>query len=94
MRAVSVRWLTIDPEAAARPDPVWRSNWSRLVAEEFHGVAAFDRAPSLGEQAFELDRAGSRAILFLLAALLGRPRLSSSARAPGDRSVEEVTVDH
>jgi len=41
-----------------------------LVAEEFYGVAALDQHHPFGGQAFQLDRADSWAILFLLAALL------------------------
>ncbi len=42
-----------------------------VIAEELHGVAPFDEREALYEQAFELDRADFRAVLLLLAALLG-----------------------
>ena len=42
-----------------------------LVAEELHGIAAFDEGKPVGEQAFEFDRTDFRAVLLLLAALLG-----------------------
>ena len=42
-----------------------------LVAEELHGIAAVDEGKPLGQQAFELDRTDFRAVLLLLAALLG-----------------------
>jgi len=41
------------------------------LAEELDGVAAFDESQALCQQAFELDRADFRAVLLLLAALLG-----------------------
>jgi H+/Cl- antiporter ClcA len=44
---------------------------SGVVAEELHGVAAFDQREALWDQAFEFDRADFRAVLLLLAALLG-----------------------
>ena len=31
-----------------------------LVAEEFHGVSAFDQCDAFGREAFQLDRADSR----------------------------------
>ena len=53
-------------------EPVARSNWSAAtVAEELHAVAALDEGEALGQEAFQLDRADFRAVLFLLAALLG-----------------------
>src|SRR5229473_3489137 len=42
-----------------------------VVAEELHGIAAFDEGEALCQQAFEFDRADFRAVLLLLAALLG-----------------------
>src|SRR5712671_720648 len=42
-----------------------------VIAEELHGLAALDEGEALCEQAFELDRADFRAVLLLLAALLG-----------------------
>ena len=41
------------------------------VAEELHAVAAFDEREALGHQPFQFDRPNLRAVLFLLAALLG-----------------------
>jgi hypothetical protein len=74
--------LTIDPERWRQTDPVWRSNWS----------AAWSRKNSiaLGKQAFEFDRAYLRAILLLLAALLGVFVVVERALHPIDRAVEEV----
>src|SRR5882672_8699668 len=42
-----------------------------VIAEELHGIAALDEGEALCQQAFELDRADFRAVLLLLAALLG-----------------------
>ncbi len=41
-----------------------------LVAEQLHGVAAFDQRQALGDETLELDRADLRAVLLLLAAML------------------------
>ena len=41
-----------------------------LVAEELHGIAAFDQGQPLGDETFELDRADLRAVLLPLAAML------------------------
>jgi len=43
----------------------------RDVAEKLHAVAAFDQGEALGQEAFQLDGADFRAVLLLLAALLG-----------------------
>ena len=40
------------------------------IAEEFHGVTAFDERQAFGQEALEFDGANFRAVLFLLAALL------------------------
>jgi len=42
-----------------------------LVAEELHAVAAFDEGYALGRETLQFDGADLRAVLFLLAALLG-----------------------
>jgi hypothetical protein len=41
------------------------------IAEELHGIASLDEGEALCQQAFEVDRADFRAVLLLLAALLG-----------------------
>ena len=41
-----------------------------LVAEEFHGIAAFDQGQALGDETLQFDRADLRAVLLLLAAPL------------------------
>src|SRR5207245_11532028 len=43
----------------------------REVAEKLHAVAAFDESEALGQQALQLDGADFRAVLLLLATLLG-----------------------
>ena len=44
--------------------------FGRLVAEEFHGVAAFDQCDALSREAFQLDRADLGAVLITLTAPL------------------------
>ena len=41
-----------------------------MIADEFEGVAPFDQADALGDQAFELDRLDLGAVLLGLAAAL------------------------
>ena len=61
-----------------------------LVAEELHAVAAFDERQPFGKQALEFDRANLRAVLLLLAALLGvRIVIELALHALGG-AVEEV----
>ena len=61
-----------------------------LVAEEFHAVAAFDERDALGHQALQLHRADFRAILFLLATLLGVLVVVQGALHAVGGTVEEV----
>jgi hypothetical protein len=61
-----------------------------LVAEEFHAVAAPDERRPLRQQAFELDRANLRAVLFLLTALLGVLIVVELALHAINGAVEEV----
>ena len=61
-----------------------------LVAEELHGVAAFDERHPLGQEAFQFDRADFRAVLFLLAALLRIFVVVELALHPVGGAVEQV----
>ncbi len=61
-----------------------------LVAEEFHAVAAFDQRLALAGEAFQLDRADFRAILFPLAAFLRLLVVVELAFDPADGAVEDV----
>ena len=61
-----------------------------LVAEEFHGVAAFDQRLPLRCEAFQLDRADFGAILFPLAAPLRLLIVVEFAFDPADGAVEDV----
>ncbi len=61
-----------------------------LVAEEFHAVAAFDERDALGHQTLQFHRADFRAVLFLLAALLGILVVVEGALHAVGGTVEEV----
>jgi hypothetical protein len=61
-----------------------------VVAEEFHGVAPFDEGQALCQQALKLDRADFRAVLLLLAALLGALIVVEFALHPASGAMEQV----
>src|SRR6266851_5305786 len=61
-----------------------------VVAEELHGVTAFDESKALCEQALELDRADFRAVLVLLAALLGALVVVEFALDAAGGTVEQI----
>ena len=69
--AVSVRWLTSDPDRGRQDEPVWSFKaLDGLVAEKFQAVAALDQRDAFGRQALEFDRSHFRAILLALALAL------------------------
>ena len=61
-----------------------------LVAEELHGVAAFDQRQALGDETLELDRADLRAVLLLLAATLRLLVVVELALDAVDGAMEQV----
>jgi hypothetical protein len=63
-----------------------------VIAEELDGVAALDQGEALCQQAFELDRADFRAVLFLLAALLGALVVVELAVHPAGGTVDRRQV--
>ena len=88
---VRVRWLTIDPARGRQDEPVWRSNWSAAWSRKNSMLLrrSMSVMPSASE-AFEVDRADLRAVLFLLAALLGVLVVVELALNPVGGAVEEV----
>src|SRR6266853_88485 len=61
-----------------------------VIAEELHGVAALDEGEALCQQPFELNRADFRAVLLLLAALLGALVVVELAGHPAGGAMEQV----
>ena len=62
------------------------------VAEELDAVAAFDQRETFSYEPLQLDRTNFRAVLFLLAALLGALVVVKLALHAVDGAVEEI--DH
>src|SRR6516225_11883727 len=60
------------------------------VAEELDAVAAFDQRETFSYEPLQLDRANFRAVLFLLAALLGGLVVVELALHAVDGAVEEI----
>jgi hypothetical protein len=61
-----------------------------MIAEQLHAVAAFDEGEPFRQQAFEFDRAYFRAVLLLLAALLGAFVVVERALHPVGGAVEQI----
>ena len=57
MAAVSVRWLTSDPDRGRHEDGtgVDFKVFDGLIVEEFHAVATFDQCDAFGCEAFKFD---------------------------------------
>ena len=60
------------------------------IAEELHGVAAFDHGDAFGDRAFQLDRLDLAAILFALHPLLRLLIVVEFALDPGPCVVEDI----